>query len=159
MKGVKAVRERSTARLTKVFNAFLEEFPYTILGKKEKSYQTVFYSFFLMIGGARIDAEEASLNGRSDIVLSTNRDVFVIEMKVDDSVDNALNQIKTRGYYHKYINTEKTIHIIGLDFSSRSRQIAEWKEEIIDKNQEPSFLGSRCSCQSETVVDESVKPT
>ncbi len=141
MEGVKAVRERSTARLTKVFNAFLEEFPYTILGKKEKSYQTAFYSFFLMIGGARIDAEEASLNGRSDIVLSTNRDVFIIEMKVDDSVDDALNQIKTRGYYHKYINTEKTIHIIGLDFSSRSRQIAKWKEEIIDKRSEPGCLG------------------
>ena len=141
MEGVKAVKESNTARLTKIFNAFLEEFPYTILEKKEKSYQMAFYSFFLMIGGARIDAEEASLNGRSDIVLSTSRDVFIIEMKVDDSVEDALNQIKTKGYYHRYINTEKTIHIIGLDFSSESRQIAQWKEEIIEKSKEPGFLG------------------
>ena len=51
------------------------------------------------------------------------------------------NQIKTKGYYHRYINTEKTIHIIGLDFSSESRQIARWKEEIIEKSKEPGFLG------------------
>lgn len=128
-------------RLEKVFNAFLKEFPYTILEKKERSYQEAFFSFFLMIGGARIDAEGASLSGRSDIVISTNRDVYVIEMKVDESVDKAVEQIKEPGYYHKYINTRKTIHIIGLNFSSGTRQITKRKEEIIDKTKEPTYPG------------------
>ncbi len=141
VEGIRAVKEGNMERLEKVFNAFLKEFPYTILEKKERSYQEAFFSFFLMIGGARIDAEEASLSGRSDIVISTNRDVYVIEMKVDESVDKAVEQIKELGYYHKYINTRKTIHIIGLNFSSGTRQITKRKEEIIDKTKEPTYLG------------------
>ncbi len=141
VEGVRAIKEGNTERLEKVFNAFLKEFPYTIFEKKEKSYEQAFFSFFLMIGGARIDAEEESLTGRSDIVISTSRDVYVIEMKVDDSVDKAIEQIKEKGYYHKYINTKKTIHIIGVNFSSSDRQIKDWKEEIIDKTKEPTYLG------------------
>ncbi len=141
MDGVKAARKGDFESLTKIFNAFLKEFPYTILGEKEKSYQQAFYSFFLMIGGFRIDAEEAVLNGRSDVVLSTTRDVYVVEMKVDESADRALKQIRKKGYYHKYINRSRTIHIIGMNFSSETRQITEWKEEVIDKTKEPTFLG------------------
>ncbi len=141
LEGVRAIREGNIDRLEKVFNAFLKEFPYTIFEKKEKSYQQAFFSFFLMIGGARIDAEEESLTGGSDIVISTSRDVYVIEMKVDDSVDKAIEQIKEKGYYHKYINTKKTIHIIGLNFSSETKQITERKEEIIDRTKEPTYLG------------------
>ncbi len=138
---MRTVKEGNVERLEKVFNAFLKEFPYTILEKKEKSYQQAFFSFFLMIGGARIDAEEESLTGGSDIVISTSRDVYVIEMKVDDSVDKAIAQIKGKGYYHKYINTKKTIHIIGLNFSSETKQITEREEEVVDKTKEPTYLG------------------
>ncbi len=140
MEGVRAARKGDFESLTKIFNAFLKEFPYTIL-EKEKGYQEAFYSFFLMIGGFRIDAEEAVLNGRSDVVLSTTRDVYVVEMKVDESADKALKQIRKKGYYHKYINRSRTIHIIGMNFSSKTRQITEWKEEVIDKTKEPTFLG------------------
>ena len=141
MEGTRALRERNIERLEKVFNAFLKEFPYTILSEKEKSYQEAFFSFFLMLGFARIDAEEASLTGRSDVVLSTSRDVYIIEMKVDESADKAIAQIKEKGYGAKYINTSKKIHIIGLNFSSSDRQINDWKEEIIDKTKEPTYLG------------------
>ena len=141
VEGIRAVKRGDMERLEKTFNAFLKEFPYTILEKKERSYQEAFFSFFLMLGGSRIDAEEASLRGRSDIVISTNRDVYVIEMKVDESAVKAVEQIKEKGYYHRYINTRKTIHIIGLNFSSETRQITEKKEEIIDKSKEPTYLG------------------
>ena len=141
VEGIRAVKRGDMERLEKTFNAFLKEFPYTILEKKERSYQEAFFSFFLMMGGSRIDAEEASLRGRSDIVISTNRDVYVIEMKVDERAVKAVEQIKEKGYYHRYINTRKTIHIIGLNFSSETRQITEKKEEIIDKSKEPTYLG------------------
>ncbi len=140
-KGVSAIREGDIDKLERVFNAFLKEFPYTILSEKEKSYQEAFFSFFLMLGFERIDAEETSLTGRSDVVLSTSHNVYVIEMKVDESADKAIEQIKTKGYYAKYINTNKAIHIIGLNFSSEVRQIIERKEEMVDKTKEPTYLG------------------
>ncbi len=61
-------------------------------------------------------------------------------MKVDRSADEALRQIHEKAYYDRYINTDKTIHLIGLNFSSDKRQISEWKEETLDKTKEPTYL-------------------
>lgn len=135
-----ALRLHNLDNLVKTLNAYFREFPYTLLERKEKAYQEAFYSFFLMIGGIKVTAEETTLKGRSDVVLYSNRDVYIIEMKVDGSVDVAINQTKRLGYADKYINTNKNVHVVGINFSSLSRQISEWKEEIIDKSKEPSYI-------------------
>ena len=141
VEGAKAARNRDSRKLADVLNAFFKEFPHTVINKKERGYQEAFYAFFLMIGGVRIDAEEATLLGRSDIVLSTSHDVYIIEMKVDGSADEALSQINDREYYSKYVNTSKEIHLIGMSFSSKSREINDFREEIVDKTKEPIYLG------------------
>ena len=136
----KALKKNDINRLMKVLNAYYKEHPYTLL-EKEKSYQLAFYSFFVMLGGIAVNAEETTLLGRSDIVLSCQKDVYVIEMKVDDTSFNALKQIKNMRYHEKYVNTDKTIHLIGMSFSSKSREIDDFIEEIVDKTKEPNYLG------------------
>ena len=86
-------------------------------------------------------AEETTLMGRSDCVLETKNDVYVIELKRDKSALEALEQVKTMGYYEKYVNTNKTIHINGLNIISDKREINEWVEEIVDKTKELNYLG------------------
>ena len=140
-RAVKAVRSGRVEEIARVMNAYMKEYQYDILDRAEKGYQQMFYSFFLMIGGVIVSAEETTLLGRSDIVLKFNRDVYIIEMKVDESAEAALDQIHMNGYYDRYINTEKTVHLIGLNFSSEKRQIDSWREERIDKEKEGSFLG------------------
>ena len=119
----------------------MKEYQYDTLDKAEKGYQQMFYSFFLMIGGVRVSAEDTTLTGRSDIALTLKRDVWVVEMKVDESAEAALRQIHENGYYDRYINTDKTIHLIGLNFTSGKRQIDSWVEETVDKTKEPGYLG------------------
>ncbi len=135
----KALSKHDTALLVKVLNAYYKEHPYTLL-EKEKGYQLAFYSFFVMMGGVAMRAEETTLLGRSDIVLETKNDVYVIELKRDKSAVKAMEQVRTMGYHEKYVNTDKTIHIIGLNLISEERQINEWVEEIVDKTKEPTFL-------------------
>ena len=139
-KAEKALKGHDTAQLVKVLNAYYTEHPYTLL-EKEKGYQLAFYSFFVMMGGVAMRAEETTLLGRSDVVLETKNDVYVIELKRDKSAREALEQVKTMGYHEKYVNTDKTIHIIGLNCISEKRQINEWTEEIVDKTKEPDYLG------------------
>ena len=43
-----------------------------------------------------------SVLGRADVVVKTNADIYVLELKVDDSVDNALAQIDSKGYAFPY---------------------------------------------------------
>ena len=140
-RAVQAVRSGSVSEIARVMNAYMKEYQYDTLDRAEKGYQEMFYSFFLMIGGVRVSAEDRTLNGRSDILLTLKRDVYIIEMKVDETAEAALKQIHKNGYYDRYINTEKTIHLIGLNFSSEKKQIDAWKLETVDKTKEPSFLG------------------
>lgn len=126
--------------LVKVMNAYYEKIPYVILSK-EIGYQSMFYAFFLLMGVDSIIVEEKTTLGRIDVVIGTKTDIYVIEIKVDQSAEDALKQIKEKRYYGKYINTDKEIRLIGLNFSSETRQIEEWKEEIIDKRKESTYIG------------------
>ena len=51
---------------------------------------------------SRVDTEVKSVLGRADVVVKTNADIYVLELKVDDSVDNALAQIDSKGYAIPY---------------------------------------------------------
>ena len=135
-----ALKNHDLAQLVKVLNSYYVQHPYTLL-EKEKGYQLAFYSFFVMMGAVAMRAEETTLLGRSDIVLETKNDVYIVELKRDKSAQEALEQVKEMGYHQKYVNGKKTIHIIGMNCISEKRQINEWVEEIVDKTKEPAYLG------------------
>ncbi len=135
-----AVTNNDIPCLIKTLNAFYENIPYVILSK-EVGYQSMFYTFFFLMGGCKIYVEEQTLLGRIDVVIETEDSAYVIEIKVDQSADKALGQIKEKRYYGKYINSDKIIHIVGINFSSETRQISEWKEETVDKTKETVYLG------------------
>ncbi len=135
-----ALNDRDIPALVRAMNAFYEKIPSSVLSK-EIGYQGMFYAFFLLFGVESITAEEATTLGRIDVTITLPGDVYVIEIKVNHSVKKALEQIRNKRYYAKYINTDKRIHIVGLNFTSRSRKISSYREEIIDKTKEPTFLG------------------
>ncbi len=135
-----AIRNNDIPSLVTALNAYSEKLPYVILSK-EIGYQAMFYILFLVIGVDSISVEETTTLGRIDAVIASRREVYVIELKVDQPVKKALEQIRKKRYYAKYINTDKCIHIVGLNFSSLTRKISSFKEEIIDKTEEPTFFG------------------
>lgn len=127
------------ALLVRAMNAYYEKIPYLVL-TKEIGYEAMFYSYFLLLGVKEITAEETTTIGRIDVVIEAGEDVYVIEIKVDQSVETALEQIKNNRYYAKYINTEKSIHLVGMDFSSEKRMISDSREEIIDNTVGKDYL-------------------
>lgn len=94
-----------------------------------------------MLGAVALRAEETTLLGHSDIVLETKKDVWIVELKRDKTANDALEQIKAVKYHEKYVNTDKTIHLIGMNIISEKREINEWVEETVDKTKEPVYLG------------------
>ena len=137
--GKEAVRKGDISSLVKAMNAYYDKIPYVVL-RKEIGYEAMFYSYFLLLGVDKIIVEEPTTIGRIDAVIEAKTDVYVIEIKVNQSAEKALRQIREKRYYGKYINTDKIIHIAGLDFSSKTRQITDWREEVIDKTKEPTYL-------------------
>ncbi|NUV00557.1 ATPase AAA, partial [Marinitoga sp. 1154] len=101
--------------------------PYNLHKKEEKYYHSL---IFTIIASAGIDvkAEELTNLGRSDLVIDFDERIYLFEIKVDKSAIDAINQIKEKKYYEKYIGKE--IYIIGININSEKRNIEDY---IIEK--------------------------
>ena len=80
-----------------------------------------------------VSVEVAGSSGRADMVLRRPRHLYVMEFKVDQDAEVALDQIKEKHYADAYLleRGRRVIHLLGISFSSKSRSIAGWKEEIL----------------------------
>ena len=65
--------------------------------------------------------------GRMDILVMTDTTVFVMELKMDGSVDEALQQINSQGYAIPYEADGRKVIKVGINFSSEERTITDWK--------------------------------
>ena len=105
--------------------AFYAGIPYHLAEKDERHYHVVLYTL-LTAFGADICAEEPTAKGRADIVLKMPCGIYVIELKYDDTAENALAQIDSRGYADKYRLDGRPVTKVGIAFSSAERNITEW---------------------------------
>jgi hypothetical protein len=80
-----------------------------------------------------VHCEQKSAGGRADIVLETKTAVYVIEFKLDGSIEDALAQIGSRGYLDPYRlhKTEqdlpKKLYKVAVNIDSKKRNIGDWK--------------------------------
>lgn len=67
--------------------------------------------------------------GRMDILMKTDTTIYVMELKLDGTVEEALRQIDNKGYAIPYEADGRRIVKVGIRFSSEERTITEWKIE------------------------------
>ena len=84
----------------------------------EKYYQTIFYLLFTLIG-MRIQAEVKTNLGRIDAVI-VDKHIYIFEFKLNGSKEEALQQIKEKKYYEKYLGSGKKIFLVGVEFADRN---------------------------------------
>ena len=102
--------------------------PYQIQGNAEKDFQYAIYIIMELLG-IYIDAERQTSNGRIDLLIRTDRFIYVIELKVDSSAEEALRQIEEKGYAKPFASDSRRLYRIGVNFSTSTRRIEEWKIE------------------------------
>ena len=77
--------------------------------------------------GQYTQVERHTSNGRMDIVVQTDKYVYIMELKMDASADEALQQIEEKGYAKPFAADTRRIFKIGVGFSCETRRIKEWK--------------------------------
>jgi hypothetical protein len=77
----------------------------------------------------RVKAEVRTNKGRIDMVIELPSETWVIEFKINQSADSAIAQIHEKKYYEKYLHLGKPIKLIGVEFSSKERNITGFKIE------------------------------
>ena len=90
---------------------------------QEFSFQRILYVLLTASGFFRVTAEDRQSHGRADLVAETPERVFVFELKVDGTPQEALAQIKEKGYAEPYRHSGKEVHLIGLSFDGATRRL------------------------------------
>jgi hypothetical protein len=110
--------------------ALLSSIPYNIqIEHREAYYHSLIY-VALKISMTDVQAEIQTALGRSDIVVSLDRYIYIIEFKMG-SAQSALDQIEDKQYYSPYLGKNKTIILLGIGFAKTERNIGDWKSRVL----------------------------
>jgi len=114
--------------------SYIAKIPYDIITKeewedkesRENFYKLLLYMAFSMLNSI-VDTEVKSILGRADVVIKTKTDIYVLELKVDNTVETALTQIDNKGYLIPYEADERKVTKCGVCISSEARNITHWR--------------------------------
>ena len=101
---------------------------------REQNYQTAVYLIFKLMGQF-VQSEIHCAKGRADCVVHTKDTIYIFEFKLMSagSADDAIAQIKEKGYASQFKADGKKIILVGSSFDKAERTIGEWKvEELTD---------------------------
>lgn len=125
-----AFEEGNPEEALEIIRSFLAGIPANLTTHRpEIYYENNLFLLFKLIG---LDArtEWWTSDGRIDILLQIDNYVYIMELKLDKTPDEALCQINTKDYALQWQHTGLTIFKIGISFSSASRNITSWLIEV-----------------------------
>ena len=94
----------------------------------EGHFTTMLYVMFSFLN-VYVYTQVRTAKGRMDILMKTDTTIYVMELKLDGTVEEALKQIDDKGYAIPYEADGRRIVKVGIRFSSEERTITEWKIE------------------------------
>ena len=122
----KAVYRNDIEAALEHMRTYMATIPYDLENHSEKHYQTIFYLMFSFLN-IYIRTEVKSAIGRADAVMHMPNTIYVFELKVDKSAEEALAQIDEKGYMLPYHAEGKRLVKVGISFDSTQRTISDWK--------------------------------
>ncbi|MEO1954578.1 MAG: PD-(D/E)XK nuclease domain-containing protein, partial [Campylobacterales bacterium] len=94
----------------------------------EGFYASVVYVYLQSLG-LDIIGEDVTNKGRIDLTIKINNIIYILEFKVGS--EDALTQIKQKNYVQKYINEDKEIYLVGINFDEDEKNIAKFEWERV----------------------------
>ena len=129
--GSRALSENDLHAFLSAADRHISAFPYQFFERGcERAFHLIFHSFLVALGGAA-HGEDAGRRGRADDVYERGGRVYVFELKADGDADDAIRQIREKGYADKYRKEGRQIILIGVSFSTEKRKIESWKMEML----------------------------
>ena len=125
---VMAVNEGRPEDFLLLMQTMLAGRDYRIAGDAEKYFQNTFYLIFQLLG-FNVVVEQATSQGRMDITIQTKDYIYIIELKLDKTAEEALRQIKDNHYARPFQTDGRKLYLIGVNFSSETRTVEKWVVE------------------------------
>ena len=112
----KPINEGNIDSALELLRKFLASVPYCNNTDYEGHYQQMMYIMFALLTPYRINVEQHTAKGRTDITLETRNFVYVIELKFGATPQDALQQINRQRYADAFALTGKETVKVGINF-------------------------------------------
>ncbi len=107
---------------------FFATVPYCDNTNYEGHWQQVLYIIFALLTDFDIHVEQHTAKGRIDITLETATTVYVMELKLNGSVEDALAQIESKHYADAFKMKDKPVVKVGMNFALKDGvNTLEWQ--------------------------------
>ena len=126
MNFVQDVRSGNVDGFMKRLQSFFADTPYELARELELHYQNVLFIVFKLMG-FYTQVEYHTSQGRVDLVLQTEKYIYVMEFKLEGTSDEALRQIEEKNYALPFASDPRKVYKIGVNFSNEIRGIEGWK--------------------------------
>ncbi len=123
---VEDIRSGDVEMLMRRFTAFFADMDYQIQGDAELYFQNTMY-VMLKLMGQQVQVERHTSNGRIDVLIQTDKYVYIIELKRDRDPQDALDQIDGKGYDWPFLADGRKVFRIGATFSTANRRLENWE--------------------------------
>ena len=105
--------------------SFFADTPYELVRDLELHYQNVLFIVFKLVG-FYVKAEYHTSEGCVDLILQTDKFIYVMEFKLNGTAEEALQQINDKHYALPFEMDERKLFKIGVNFSVETRNIEKW---------------------------------
>ncbi len=119
------IRQGNAEAFMVELQALLADIPYEH-SPLEAYFRNLMFIIFRLVG-FYCEVEHPVAGGRSDVVIKTDKYIFVLELKVDQSAEAALQQIEEKGYARPYAADPRKLFKLGVNFSTKLKQVDEWR--------------------------------
>ena len=80
----------------------------------------------MLLVGLSVQTEYCTSAGRIDLFVATDRFYYIIELKLDGTAREALDQINSKGYALPFAVGNRQVIKIGVNFSTQTRTLVDW---------------------------------
>ena len=124
----KFVREVETGDYDSFFHrlqSFFADTTYEVIREQELHYENVLFIVFKLVG-FYTKVEYHTNNGRVDLILQTDKFIYIMDFKLNGTAEEALQQINNKRYALPFEADGRKLFKIGINFSEKTRNIEKW---------------------------------
>lgn len=121
-----SITEGNPKSFMQILSSLFANTSYQIQGETEKDFQYAMYIISALLG-EYVQVERTTNNGRIDLSIQTKEFIYIFELKVNADADVALRQIDEKGYARPFEGDSRKLFKIGVNFSTATRRIEDWK--------------------------------
>ena len=116
------IRKGNAEGFMKRMESLIAAVPYSEKGSAESHFQNAVYLLFTLMG-FYTQMEMRTSDGRIDLRVETDRNIFIFEFKVDGTSGSAMEQIEEKRYWLGDVASGKRITLIGANFDTKTRRL------------------------------------